>query len=260
MKHYLGILLIIDASPHINDTSINWIMDPNVIIMNKQIWNKYLTNQKDILCLFMQLDPNLKEEEYILDLENNIIKVQGYHSVTPGSMILTLKTMKFIKENFTFDYIIRATTSTFWVLPKLKNILVNLPKEKVFKGPIMFGSFISGSGMIFSNDVVNILINNMNFLIKLSIENNTPDDVLLGDTMPSLDVPMIDMKFCNITHENILTSEGIDKCIKETDIPDLCYYRVKSRDISSNDCINSRLEYDTIILNTLYKYYYEDTE
>jgi hypothetical protein len=53
MKHYLGLLLIIDASPHINDKSIKWEIDTNVIIMNKNIWSNYMHNQKeDILSLF----------------------------------------------------------------------------------------------------------------------------------------------------------------------------------------------------------------
>lgn len=249
MKHYLALLLIIDASPHINDKSIKWEMDTNVIIMNKNIWSTYMHNQKeDILSLFMQLDPMLKDDEYILDLENSTLKVQGYHSITPGSMILTLKSMKSLKNHFTFDYIVRATTSTFWVLPKLKNMLLNLPRNNIFKGTLRFGPFVSGSGMIFSKDIVDILIANMDTLINCSIENTTPDDILLANFMPCVNIPLTDMTICNIDEYNF-SLEEIDTIIKNNDIDDICCYRVK---INSKD----RLINDSIVLNKLSKYFY----
>ena len=248
MKHYTAILLIIDSSPHIDDKSIEWDIDPNVILMNKKIWNNYLNNDNDILSLFMQLDPKLQEDEYLLDIEHNILKVQGYHSITPGSMILTLKSMKCLKENFTFDYIVRATTSTFWILPKLKNMLSNLPKNNIYKGSLFFGQFVSGSGMIISKDVVDILIKNMSSLIQYSIQNNTNDDVLLSHFMSILSIPLTDMRICNIDNNRLLSDE-LDKIIIEHDIDEICCYRVKTAK-------ENRLQYDSIILNKIYNYFY----
>lgn len=254
MRHYLGILLIIDSSPHINDKSIKWEMDTNVILMNKSIWSKYMHNEKDdILSLYMQLDPTLKDDEYILDLDNSILKVQGYHSITPGSMILTLKSMLYLKNHFTFDYIIRATTSTFWVLPKLKNILLNLPRNNIYKGSLYFGPFVSGSGMIFSKDVVDILLQFKNDLLDVS--NNMPDDVLLAKFMRCINMPFTDMRICNFD-EKILTSEEIDNIIKDNDIDEICCFRVKTGCYVAKIRYEDRLKNDTIILNKLYNYYY----
>lgn len=249
MKHYLGILLILDSSPHINDKTINWHMDTDVILMNKNIWSKYMHNEKeDILSLFIQLDPMLKDEEYILDLENRTLKVQGHHSIIPGAIMLTLKPMNVLKKHFTFDYIIKVTTSTFWVLPKLKNMLLNLPRNNIFKGSLYFGPFVSGSGMIFSKDVVDILIESMYPLINYSTEHNMNDDVLLGHFMPSIGIPLTDMKICNFD-EKILTSDELDTIIKQNDITDICCYRVKTG-------YKNRLQNDSIILNKLYTYFY----
>ena len=256
MKHYLGLLLIQDASPHINDKSIKWEMDTNVIIMNKNIWSKYMHNEKeDILSLFIQLDPMLKDDEYILDLENSTLKVQGFHSITPGAIILTLKSMMYLTQNFTFDYIVRATSSTFWILPKLKNMLLNLPRNNIFKGTLQFGPFVSGSGMIFSKNVVDVLIQNKDSLINFSIKNNINDDVLLAMFMLSINIHVTDMQICNFD-EKILTSEEIDTIIKETDINDICCYRVKTVQDVAKIQYHNRLKNDTIILNKLCKYFY----
>jgi hypothetical protein len=256
MKHYLGLLLILDSSPHINDKSIKWEMDTNVIIMNKNIWSKYMHNEKeDILSLFIQLDPMLKDDEYILDLENSTLKVQGYHSITPGGIIMTLKSMKSLKNHFTFDYIVRATTSTFWVLPKLKNMLLNLPRNNIFKGSLYFGPFVSGSGMIFSKDVVDILIETMYQLINYSTEHNMNDDVLLGHFMPSIGIPLTDMKICNFD-EKLLTSDELDTIIKESDSDEICCYRVKTGCYVAKIRYENRLENDSVILNKLYNYFY----
>ena len=252
MKHYLAILLIIDSSPHINDESVKWHMDPNVILMNKEIWKKYFKNVEEIFPLFMQLDKNLEDNQYFLDIENNILKVKGVHSITPGGTILTLRSMLCLKYHFTFDYVVRATTSTFWVLPKLKNMLINLPKSNLYKGWIVFNSFISGSNMILSKDVVDKLIASATDLINKAVSGNIADDVLFGHMLPLMGVPLTDMKICNF-EEKKHTLEEIDAIIKEYDVDDVCCYRVKV-------AYENRLAEDSIILNRLYDYFYNSNK
>jgi hypothetical protein len=252
MKHYLAILLITDSSPHINDETVKWHMDPNVILMNKEIWKKYFKSVEEIFPLFMQFDNNLEDNQYILDIENNILKVKGLHSITPGATILTLRSMLCLKYHFTFDYVVRATTSTFWVLPKLKNMLINLPKSNLYKGWIVFNSFIRGSNMIFSKDVVTKLIDSTYYLLNKAVIENIADDVLFGGILPLMGVPLTDMKICNF-EEKKHTLDEIDRIIKEYDIDDVCCYRVKV-------AYENRLVEDSIIFNRLYDYFYGSTK
>ena len=256
MKHYLGILLIIDTSPHIHDPNVKWEMDPNIIPMNIEIWKKYMNIDEDILGLFIQLNPNLKEDEYILNLDSHTLQVQGKHCISPGSTILTLKSMSSLKNHFTFDYIIRSTSSCFWVIPRLKKMLLEAPRTKLYKGTLSYsnirdGQFVSGSGMIFSKDIVDILITLKNELIQHSIDTLIPDDLLLANVLRGINIPFTDMEIGKFSYDRPFAPHEIDHIIKITDVDHICQYRVKT-----GITIEDRLENDTLVLNKLYDYYY----
>jgi hypothetical protein len=227
-------------------------MDPQVILMNKEIWNRYLISDTDILFLYMQLDSSLKDEDYILDISNNILKVPGAWSVTPGAIILTLRAMAAITQNFSFDFICRATTSTFWIIPKLKNNLKHFKKTELFMGSLMNTSFVSGCAMIFSNDIVYLMLSYMVDLIEEAVKYTIPDDVLFSDFIKDKGIPFTDMPLCNIDADFFqANSSNIDNIIKENDTDDLFCFRVKT----TNE-IETRLETDRIVLNKLYNYFY----
>ena len=176
--HYLCIILIADPTNHIGKSDITWHCDPNVFIEHKKVWQKYMNNDKDILCLFVNSDKDL-EVDYKLDMENNTITVKGTHSY--DGIDVPIKSLKEVNNLFSYDYILSTTSSSFWVFSRLKyELIYNTPKTHVYKGRTAYHlpiPFISGSGIVMTKDVVSILIKSHEYLL---LNTNTPNDVLIG--------------------------------------------------------------------------------
>ena len=96
--------------------------------------------------------------------------------------------MKYLSENVDFDFLVRTNESTYWNLDNLNELLSKLPLNKVYAGYLERReypkvNFISGSGMIFSKDVVDLLITNHNH-----IESDFIDDVSIGRFLNKIDI------------------------------------------------------------------------
>lgn len=244
MKHYRAIVLIMDNTNNMFDRKTNY--DPQVYLMNKNIWKKYMNTVDDILCMFVCNNEKLEYGHYQLDLPNNTIYVHGIETVAPGITEKTLYSLIYLKEHFTFDYIIRTALNAFFVLPEINKFLVTLPTEKVFRGYVPFGDFVSGIAMYMTPDIVDIFISNTNYLIEYGKNNNMYDDVLFSHFLiNNFGIKLISDKFHNFDSNNI---DNIDNEIKELQDQDIIQYRIKNPD--------DRIKYDTYILDKLCKYYY----
>ena len=101
--------------------------------------------------------------------------------------IKTMKVLKYINENFEFDFVFRVTTTSFINITNLISFLKNIDPLDCYLGvediypPIRDSKtetfrFISGAGIIISKDVVNKIIDNEeSYEHQLSL-----DDVALG--------------------------------------------------------------------------------
>ena len=250
MKHYPCIILIEDNTNNIGDPNVEWFFDPQVFVQHKEVWKKYVNSDEDILCLFMNIDNNLKKGEHILDIKNNTLTVQANHKY--GNIDKPLKAFKALNSYYTYNYLLGTTSSSFWILPKLKKLLVNLPKTKLYYGtaylpdsPFNIGQlFVSGSGILFSNDVVKLLIDNIDHLSNIT---NIPNDVLIGRCLHMYNILPIESGIrCDFESSHHI--HNLKNIIIDTDIHNVYYYRVKVHE--------NRLYYDTLILHSLYNYYY----
>jgi hypothetical protein len=237
-----------------------------VFIEHKKVWQKYMNTDKDILCLFMNSNKDL-EVDYKLDIENNTITVKGEHSY--DGIDVLIKPYKAVNDLFSYDYILSTTSSSFWVLSKLKNeLLYNTAKTQVYKGRGTFHlpiPFVSGSGIIMTKDVVCILIKSYEDLLfntnnilndnligilqrTKSILNtdNIPNDVLIAILLHINSIQILDKKWWYDFYHD--TTDHIHENIKSTDSNNICHYRIRNN--------SNRLYYDTIIMNKLYDYYY----
>jgi hypothetical protein len=175
--------LIEDPTNNIGNPDVEWQWDTQVFIQHKEVWKKYINSDKDILCLFRNTDKNLKEGEHTLDISKNTLTVQGHHAY--GAVDNVIKSMKALNSYYTYDFLLTTTSSCFWILPKFKKILLDLPKTGLYYGPSYppvskynIGQlFVSGSGTLYSKDVVKLLIDNID---NLSVIKDIPDDVLIG--------------------------------------------------------------------------------
>ena len=248
MKHYLSIILIDDPTININNPDVQWFYDPIVFIKHKEVWQKYMNNDADILCLFRNTEKNLKEDHY-LDINNNTLSIKGNHKY--GAIENPLKTMKYLNYYYTYDYLLTTTSSCFWVLPKLKIILTQLPKTGIYFGSTAYPEpkygnaiFVSGSGIIMSRDVVQLLINDIDIL---SQDKDTPDDVIISKCLFKHNVLPTHYPRYDFVDNRI---DNVEQRIIETNNQNICQYRAKNE--------ANRLYYDTIILYALYVYYYAE--
>ena len=252
-KHYPCIILIEDPTNNIGNPDVEWLFDPQVFIQHKEVWKKYINSHKDILCLFRNTDKNLKKGEHILNISINTLTIQGHHKY--GEVDNVIKSMKALDSYYTYDFLLTTTSSCFWILPKFKKLLLDLPKTRLYYGPSDFPTskynigqlFVSGSGTLYSKDCVKILIDNIdNFEVIRDIPD-IPDDVLIGRCLYMYNIlPMQSGKRCDFESSHHI--HNLKNIIIDTDIHNVYYYRVKVHE--------NRLYYDTIILHSLYNYYY----
>jgi hypothetical protein len=250
-KHYPCIILIEDPTNNIGNPDVEWQWDTQIFVQHKEVWKKYVNFDKDILCLFMNIDNNLKKGENILDIKNNTLTVQGCHKY--GNIDKPLKAFKALNNYYTYDFLLGTTSSCFWILPKLKELLLDLPKTRLYYGTAYLPGeakynigqlFVSGSGILFSKDVVKLLIDNIDTLSNIT---TIPNDVLIGRCLHMYNIfPTQSGKRCDFESSEYINN--LKNIIIDTDIHNVYYYRVKVHE--------NRLYYDTIILHSLYNYYY----
>jgi hypothetical protein len=252
MKHYLAVIVVGDASNHIGTSYNKWVIStPQLFIHNVDLWKKYMNSDEEILCLFAQADENL-DTDYILDLENNLLRVKSGHSYLGNEYLI--KQFKIVDSMISYDYIISATSSSFWVFPKLKHELIhNTPKTGVYKGRCFYQlrvPYVSGSGIIMTKDVCQILINNSNYL-NSEYHSHPEDfaycnDAIFGYCLYQNGITPISTNWWYDFDNNKL--EYLYERIKETEGRNTIQYRIKNT--------ADRLYYDTRIMNTLYNHYY----
>ena len=131
---------------------------------NKKILNKFMNSHKDVKTFYIYCNKKKLNNEDNLYFDCN-------ESLRPGILQKTIQAFQYINKHYNYDYIIRTNLSTFWNINHLLQRIQKLPKEKCLAGQ-KCRSFISGTGIILSHDLVNILINDKN---KLNYKN--ADDV-----------------------------------------------------------------------------------
>ncbi len=104
---------------------------------------------------------------------------------------------------------------------------------------------MSGSGIIFTKDVVTTLCDNFS---KYYSNVNIVNDVLIGIILLKNNIYTQDIKYTDL-----LYNDNIDNDIVNTDNKDICHYRIKH-------VSQYRLKYDTIVMNKLYDYYYKNKQ
>ena len=238
-----------DSTPHIRDPRVTWRYDPQVFKMHMYIWKKYMNTNENILTIIVQGFADIPPGTSIFDKDNHILKV---HIATEHSyenplyaVNFSLEAFDIVSKNFKYDFLIRAQTSSFWVFNRLEKLLLTLPKSKLYKGTKMFHDedAISGSGFILSKDVVNLIVKGRGILRHTAYW----DDVIFSRYTLLFDIPLEDMKICNVENIDNLLSR-----IEDADKNDVCQFKVKNSAM--------RLECDTIVLDILYNRYYNKNE
>jgi hypothetical protein len=181
--------------------------------------SKYPNN---INFFFVESDPNIKPE---MEIIGNNIFVKNKETYIPGIFIKTIKALKYINDNYDYDYLIRTNASSFFNIENMLKYLSNLPKERFAIGftlniPI-HGNFLHGTSIIITKDISYYLYKyyNKNYL---KIE----DDVFISLILKSQNITL------NILDESqiqFLIDDNYDETkpffLKNDNI---LYYRIKN--------------------------------
>lgn len=189
--------------------------DLDVYDKMKNLSQLYFNLFENIKYFYIELKEDIDET---IEIDNHIY-VRGVESITPGMYIKTMKAMEYINNKYKYDYLVRTNLSTFWNLHNLNNLL-NVPFKNYSAGFAIQG-FITGTGIILSNDVVKLLVNNFNNgNHNLSIH----EDVLISQILSYYSIPIL-----NITHYKwgFLVND-------DSPLPDNCHYVSTSLDFNPN--------------------------
>lgn len=206
---------------------------------NKYSILKYLNKlyfdifKDDIKFFFVEYNENINED--VLEVDD-FIYIKGVEEpIVPNMLIKKIKAMIHIKSKYKFDYIINTNLSSFWNIPSLMSLYNNIPRNNFFGGHCIFNSFITGTGIIISHDLLPILlrINAHNF------EYN--EDVVISNFMKSKNISIFSLENFknykmnyqildeNVTDVNSPQHRNNNLEINEnTNTDDILYFRIKN--------------------------------
>lgn len=139
----------------------------------KDHWKTFMNTDPDIDCYFLECDPAI-DKPY---MRNNTLYTTG-DELYSNIFKKTIDSFRFFNCD-AYDYIIRTNLSSLYIFSELKRCLINYNKNKLYTGAIGNHNsidFVSGSGMIMTPDVIDILKS----IKDTDIDIDLPDDVMIG--------------------------------------------------------------------------------
>jgi len=189
----------------------------------KELSPKYYNMYSEQIKYFFIEHKQINEE--IIE-ENNNLYINGIESFIPGIYQKSIKAIEYINNKYSYDYVIRTNLSTFWHIENLFNLLNMKPKTN-FAAGYAFQGFISGTGIIMSRDVGNIVTSNLN-------SSYIGDDVAISRTIESNGINLYDITEYKwgflIPQIDNLPSNCKYLNINDNDFSDILNFRIKNGD------------------------------
>jgi hypothetical protein len=166
---------------------------------NKDVWRSYMNSRSNIHCYFIEcITDESKVYPYI---ENNTIYFKGVES-RQNILIKTINAMEyFMNSGVQYDFIVRTNLSTVWDFDTLNRYINTLPKEKIYAGSTgpfynpdnynVWFYFVGGMGIIMSNDVCKLIIENR----KTAESFKIIDDIDIGYALSKINIPILSKEF-----------------------------------------------------------------
>ena len=226
--HYKVIFLIISSD------------NESVYAQMKQLSPKYYSLSIQIKYFFIEnrqmVDNNVIED-------NDYLYINGSESFIPGIYQKSIKAIEYINSKYSYDFVIRTNLSTFWHMENLFNLLDSKPKER-FAAGYAFQGFISGTGIIMSRDVGNMVTSTPN-------SNYIGDDLAISQTIQSHGINLYDITEYKWGFLIPITDNLPSNCrylsIDENNFSDILNFRIKNGGDRSTD-----IYYFNVLLKKLY--------
>jgi hypothetical protein len=171
------------------------------------------------------------ESEYVKDDELDWVDLYyDFQETIPNMLRKSCKFFEYINQKYTGteEYVVlRTNLSTLFNFSKMNNWVDNLPKRMFFGGSLIDGysgslSRISGTNMVFTKDILKILIDNQDRFIYNENEDVVLSSIILLNLYSMLTLKTI--KRLDFLQDHIM----YHRCSTETDLNDLFCYRFKS--------------------------------
>ena len=171
----------------------------------QKIWKLYMNTHPSIKSFFIKEKDTITNE---LELDHDTIYTKCKPSLIPGILIKTIKSIKYINDNYNFDYLFRTNLSSFIDLNKLydfiQNKQFNYGAVQGIHNGIKFGS---GCGFFLSKEASLYLLNQ-----DINYNNGLYDDVEIGRVLSSYE-------FYNVNRiDFILFQEDLVDKIKKSNV------------------------------------------
>ena len=202
-------------------------------ILNKMYYDKF---KNDIKFFYVEYKENI--ENHIIESDDYIYVKGNEVPLNPNFLVKMMKATVYIHDKYNYDYIIHSNLSSIWNIPVLLSLYNEIPRNNFFGGHYIFNSFITGTGMFFSYDMIP-------FLMKLDYNryNHTNNDVTISEYMKNNNIPIFYLENMPKYRWKHMTSDNY--CINE-DYDNILYYRVKNSSCEIDIAITK------ILLNKLY--------
>lgn len=207
------LLVLIIASDHF----------PVYVAMQK-VWKAYMNyDPQHVEAYFIRADPNLPT---LFSVEENVIwskTDEGWPPASAGIINKTILSMEaMLPRLHEFDYVLRTNLSSFYVFPKLLQVLQGMPRQKFYFGSNTGAGSVwgSGCGFILSTDLVRLMVQHKDEFIG----NKNHDDVLVGQFLHKKGIKLIQHKRHDLLNMNDWNA------IKDKLPSDIFQYRVKNDD------------------------------
>lgn len=176
------------------------------------LYYEKMKQKYDFKYFFYEYNNDITED--IIE-QDNFLYIKGieeFHKIYEK----TIKAIDYINKKYNYDYLIRTNISSFWNIDNMFTLSNQLPKMGCLSGFYIFDSFISGTGIIMSKDVCNILI-------REQIEYNKPDDIMISENLKKhfKISPLQNDKIYFLINNEINIPDNTD---------DILYFRIKNND------------------------------
>ncbi len=193
----------------------------------EESWRSYMhLDPEHFECYFIRGDETIEQDTIIA---GDTIYSKTKECLIPGVLNKTFMSFEALESRLDeFDFVLRANLSSFFVWPRLQEFLKNLPKKNVYCGIAHYFlyyplTFVNGSGIIFSTDLVRKMLAHRNELVDINII----DDVAMGEFFKRQQV--------QITHSGAIEilSEQAWNELKYNIPPNLFHFRIKALEDST---------------------------
>ena len=157
-------------------------------------WTKileYINKNHSNIKVFFTIGYDVKVDDLPKIIKENIIISDKRETYTPGILYKTIYSFNYINNNFVYDFLFRTNLSSFLYIKNMLKYIEKLPNEKCYIGSklvlhendeykkfipdVEYLEYVSGAGIFFSPDVINIILQN-----EKNLNFNLIDDIAFG--------------------------------------------------------------------------------